>query len=38
MEISAKYKGRFKEMHEFGLFGLFAKAVCYALQEWPAVI
>ena len=39
MDIRAKYKEVFKEKHGVGLgfMSFFAKAVCYALQEWPAV-
>ncbi len=39
MDIRAKYKDVFKEKHGVGLgfMSFFAKAVCYALQEWPAV-
>jgi len=39
MELRAKYKDKFKEKHGVGLgfMSFFAKAVCVALQEWPAV-
>jgi 2-oxoglutarate dehydrogenase E2 component (dihydrolipoamide succinyltransferase) len=39
MDIRAKYKDKFKELHEvnLGFMSFFTKAVCYALQEWPAV-
>lgn len=39
MDIRSKYKDLFKEKHGVGLgfMSFFAKAVCYALQEWPAV-
>jgi 2-oxoglutarate dehydrogenase E2 component (dihydrolipoamide succinyltransferase) len=39
MAIRTKYKDKFKEMHGVGLgfMSFFTKAVCYALQEWPAV-
>lgn len=39
MDIRAKYKDHFKEKHGVGLgfMSFFAKAVCYALQEWPSV-
>jgi 2-oxoglutarate dehydrogenase E2 component (dihydrolipoamide succinyltransferase) len=39
MEIRSKYKETFKEMHGVGLgfMSFFTKAVCIALQEWPAV-
>lgn len=39
MEIRAKYKDKFKEKHNVGLgfMSFFTKAVCTALQEWPAV-
>ncbi len=39
MEIRSKYKDKFKEIHGVGLgfMSFFTKAVCYALQEWPAV-
>ena len=39
MEIRAKYKDKFKELHgvNLGFMSFFTKAVCYALQEWPAV-
>jgi len=39
MDIRAKYKGKFKEKHGVGLgfMSFFTKAVCEALQEFPAV-
>lgn len=39
MDIRKKYKERFKEKHEVGLgfMSFFTKAVCMALQDWPAV-
>lgn len=39
MTIRTKYKDKFKEIHGVGLgfMSFFTKAVCYALQEWPAV-
>jgi 2-oxoglutarate dehydrogenase E2 component (dihydrolipoamide succinyltransferase) len=39
MDIRNKYKDKFKEIHGVGLgfMSFFAKAVCYGLQEWPAV-
>ncbi len=39
MAIRAQYKDKFKEAHSVGLgfMSFFTKAVCYALQEWPAV-
>src|SRR5688572_21171151 len=39
MEIRNQYKEKFKEIHDVGLgfMSFFAKACCYALQEWPAV-
>jgi len=39
MDIRAKYKDKFKEVHgvNLGFMSFFTKAVCYALQEWPAV-
>ncbi|MBZ5859186.1 2-oxoglutarate dehydrogenase complex dihydrolipoyllysine-residue succinyltransferase [Flavihumibacter profundi] len=39
MAIRAKYKDKFKEIHgvNLGFMSFFTKAVCYALQEWPAV-
>jgi 2-oxoglutarate dehydrogenase E2 component (dihydrolipoamide succinyltransferase) len=39
MELRAKYKDKFKEKYNVGLgfMSFFAKAVCVALQEWPAV-
>lgn len=39
MDIRSKYKDSFKEKHEVGLgfMSFFTKAVCMALQEWPAV-
>jgi 2-oxoglutarate dehydrogenase E2 component (dihydrolipoamide succinyltransferase) len=39
MAIRTQYKDKFKEIHGVGLgfMSFFTKAVCYALQEWPAV-
>ena len=39
MAIRTKYKDKFKEKHgvNLGFMSFFTKAVCYALQEWPAV-
>jgi 2-oxoglutarate dehydrogenase E2 component (dihydrolipoamide succinyltransferase) len=39
MAIRAQYKDKFKEIHGVGLgfMSFFTKAVCFALQEWPAV-
>lgn len=39
MDIRKKYKEQFKEKYEVGLgfMSFFTKAVCMALQEWPAV-
>ena len=39
MNIRKAYKERFKDKHETGLgfMSFFTKAVCIALQEWPAV-
>ncbi|MES2734288.1 MAG: 2-oxoglutarate dehydrogenase complex dihydrolipoyllysine-residue succinyltransferase [Bacteroidota bacterium] len=39
MELRAKFKDKFKEKHGVGLgfMSFFTKAVCVALQEWPAV-
>ncbi|MDQ3278718.1 MAG: dihydrolipoyllysine-residue succinyltransferase, partial [Bacteroidota bacterium] len=39
MAIRAANKDKFKEKHgvNLGFMSFFAKAVCYALQEWPAV-
>ena len=39
MTIRTQYKDKFKEIHGVGLgfMSFFTKAVCYALQEWPAV-
>ncbi len=39
MDIRAKYKESFQKKHNIGLgfMGFFAKAVCNALHEWPAV-
>lgn len=39
MDIRSKYKEKFKEKYEVGLgfMSFFTKAVCVALQEWPAV-
>jgi 2-oxoglutarate dehydrogenase E2 component (dihydrolipoamide succinyltransferase) len=39
MAIRTKYKDKFKEIHgvNLGFMSFFTKAVCYALQDWPAV-
>ncbi len=39
MDMRSQYKDKFKEKHEIGLgfMSFFTKAVCVALQEWPAV-
>lgn len=39
MDIRAKYKETFKKTHDInlGFMSFFTKAVCFALQEWPAV-
>ena len=39
MELRSQYKDKFKETHGVGLgfMSFFTKAVCFALQEWPAV-
>ncbi|SDC57884.1 2-oxoglutarate dehydrogenase E2 component [Algoriphagus faecimaris] len=39
MDLRSKFKEQFKEKHGVGLgfMSFFAKAVCVALQEWPAV-
>jgi 2-oxoglutarate dehydrogenase E2 component (dihydrolipoamide succinyltransferase) len=39
MDIRAKYKDKFKEVHgvNLGFMSFFTKACCYGLQEWPAV-
>jgi 2-oxoglutarate dehydrogenase E2 component (dihydrolipoamide succinyltransferase) len=39
MALRTRYKDKFKEKHGVGLgfMSFFTKAVCYALQEWPAV-
>jgi 2-oxoglutarate dehydrogenase E2 component (dihydrolipoamide succinyltransferase) len=39
MALRTKYKDKFKEKHgvNLGFMSFFAKACCYALQEWPAV-
>ncbi|WP_299756160.1 2-oxoglutarate dehydrogenase complex dihydrolipoyllysine-residue succinyltransferase [uncultured Pontibacter sp.] len=39
MDIRAKYKDKFKEVHEVGLgfMSFFTKACTVALKEWPAV-
>ena len=39
MDIRGKYKEKFKEKKEVGLgfMSFFTRAVCLALQEWPAV-
>ncbi len=39
MDIRNQYKEKFKELHGIGLgfMSFFAKACCFALQEWPSV-
>ena len=39
MALRTQYKDKFKEAHGVGLgfMSFFAKAACFALQEWPAV-
>ncbi len=39
MEIRAKYKDTFKQLHgvNLGFMSFFARACCVALSEWPAV-
>jgi 2-oxoglutarate dehydrogenase E2 component (dihydrolipoamide succinyltransferase) len=39
MSLRTKFKDKFKEKHgvNLGFMSFFTKAVCYALQEWPAV-
>lgn len=39
MDIRAKYKDKFKEIHgtNLGFMSFFTKACCFALQEWKAV-
>jgi 2-oxoglutarate dehydrogenase E2 component (dihydrolipoamide succinyltransferase) len=39
MDIRAKNKDKFKEAHgiNLGFMSFFARACCFALQEWPAV-
>lgn len=39
MELRKKFKDQFKEKHgvNLGFMSFFTKAVCVALQEWPAV-
>lgn len=39
MALRTQYKDKFKEAHGVGLgfMSFFTKAVCFALQEWPAV-
>jgi 2-oxoglutarate dehydrogenase E2 component (dihydrolipoamide succinyltransferase) len=39
MALRSQYKDKFKEAHGVGLgfMSFFTKAVCFALQEWPAV-
>jgi 2-oxoglutarate dehydrogenase E2 component (dihydrolipoamide succinyltransferase) len=39
MALRTKYKETFKKTHEvnLGFMSFFTKAVCFALQEWPAV-
>ncbi|WP_290792533.1 2-oxoglutarate dehydrogenase complex dihydrolipoyllysine-residue succinyltransferase [Flavihumibacter sp. UBA7668] len=39
MSLRTQYKDKFKEKHgvNLGFMSFFTKAVCFALQEWPAV-
>src|SRR5690606_37852082 len=39
MELRKKYKEIFKKTHDvnLGFMSFFAKACCFALQEWPTV-
>jgi 2-oxoglutarate dehydrogenase E2 component (dihydrolipoamide succinyltransferase) len=39
MALRTQYKDKFKEKHgvNLGFMSFFTKAVCFALQEWPAV-
>ena len=39
MAIRTQFKDKFKELHavNLGFMSFFAKACCFALQEWPAV-
>ncbi|MDP4212458.1 MAG: 2-oxoglutarate dehydrogenase complex dihydrolipoyllysine-residue succinyltransferase [Bacteroidota bacterium] len=39
MTLRTKYKEKFKEKHgvNLGFMSFFTKAVCFALQDWPAV-
>ena len=39
MDLRKKYKDKFKEKYDVGLgfMSFFTKAICIALQEWPAV-
>lgn len=39
MALRTQYKDKFKEQHgvNLGFMSFFAKAVCFSLQEWPAV-
>ncbi len=39
ISLRTQYKDKFKEKHSVGLgfMSFFTKAICYALQEWPAV-
>ena len=39
MQLRTKFKDKFKEKHgvNLGFMSFFTKAVCYALQDWPAV-
>jgi 2-oxoglutarate dehydrogenase E2 component (dihydrolipoamide succinyltransferase) len=39
MALRTKFKDKFKEKHgvNLGFMSFFTKAVCFALQEWPAV-
>jgi len=37
MDLRAKYKKRFEEQFGLGFMSFFTRAVCIALQDWPAV-
>jgi 2-oxoglutarate dehydrogenase E2 component (dihydrolipoamide succinyltransferase) len=39
MSLRTQFKDKFKEKHgvNLGFMSFFTKAICYALQEWPAV-
>jgi 2-oxoglutarate dehydrogenase E2 component (dihydrolipoamide succinyltransferase) len=39
MSLRTKFKDKFKEKHgvNLGFMSFFTKAICFALQEWPAV-